>query len=93
VAVFKEAREAPGASDRSPFDLLMCDMIMEEDFDGLDAFREISQIYPHQKCIIVSGFAESERSRAAINLGAGQFISKPYTLQKLASAVRKELDA
>lgn len=96
VALFSAAatEQAKRGDDlqESPFQLLVLDMIMEADFDGLEAYREITRLYPRQKCIIVSGFTESERSREALNIGAGQFVSKPYTIDKLASAVRAELD-
>jgi len=96
VALFSAAAAAQanqgGDLQDSPFHLLVLDMIMEVDFDGLDAYREITRLYPKQKCIIVSGFTESERSREALNIGAGQFVSKPYTIQNLAIAIRAELD-
>jgi YesN/AraC family two-component response regulator len=72
-------------------DLLILDMIMEPGMDGLDAYREILALRPHQKAIITSGFSETERVKEAINLGAGQYIRKPYTMEKIGRAVRDEL--
>jgi ActR/RegA family two-component response regulator len=40
----------------------------------------------------VSGFAETDRVKEAQKLGAGQYLKKPYTLEKIAVAVRNELD-
>ena len=40
----------------------------------------------------VSGFSESERVAAAQALGAGAYVKKPYVIEKLGLAVRKELD-
>jgi two-component system cell cycle sensor histidine kinase/response regulator CckA len=76
--------------DHSP-DILVLDMIMQEDFDGLDCWREIVRIRPDQKAIIVSGFAETERVKEAKRLGAGEFVRKPYTAEELAAAIRREL--
>jgi PAS domain S-box-containing protein len=73
-------------------DILVLDMIMEEDFDGLDTYREIAQSHPGIKAIIASGFSKTERVQEAQRLGAGPFVRKPYTLQGLGQAVRKELD-
>jgi two-component system, cell cycle sensor histidine kinase and response regulator CckA len=73
-------------------DLVILDMIMEPGIDGLETYKRISQCHPGQKAIIVSGFAETERVREVQGLGAGQYIRKPYTLEKIAVAVRKELD-
>jgi two-component system, cell cycle sensor histidine kinase and response regulator CckA len=73
-------------------DLIILDMIMEPGMDGLDTYRNILKIHPKQKAIIVSGFSESERVNAAHALGAGSYVKKPYVMEKLGLAVRKELD-
>jgi len=73
-------------------ELVILDMIMERDFDGLDTFREIITFKPDQKVIIVSGFSATERVVEMQKLGAGQYIRKPYTLDSLGRAVRIELD-
>ena len=78
-------------SDQS-VDLVVLDMIMEKDFDGLDTYNKIIESYPGQKAIIVSGFSATDRVNKALNLGVGQYIKKPYTLQQLGKAVREELD-
>jgi len=88
----RHALEQMGSGGASPFDIMLLDMVMEEDFDGLDTYREITKRFPRQKCIIVSGYAQSERSQEAGHLGAGKFLAKPYTLDSLAYAVRSELD-
>ncbi|MEI6970787.1 MAG: response regulator, partial [bacterium] len=88
VALFKQA--AGGA--RSPFDVMLLDMILGGELDGLDTYREIVKMFPGQKCIIASGYAPSERSYEAAELGASRFLSKPFTLEGLARAIRDELD-
>jgi len=59
--------------------------------DGLDTFKSVLEIYPHQKAIIVSGFSETERVKAAKALGAGAYVRKPYIKEKLGLAVRMNL--
>ncbi len=73
-------------------DLLILDMIMAPGMDGLDTYRKVLEISPKQKAIIVSGFSESDRVHAAHALGAGAYVRKPYVMEKLGLAVRKELD-
>lgn len=73
-------------------DLIVLDMIMEEGFDGLDTYREILKFKPRQKCIIASGFSENERVRECQRLGAGAYVSKPYTRTTIGRAVRDELE-
>jgi CheY-like chemotaxis protein len=74
------------------FDLVVLDMIMEPGMDGLETFKQMRQIAPSQKAIIASGYSESERVREMQRIGAGSYVKKPYTLEKIGLAVRKELD-
>lgn len=74
------------------FNLVILDMIMPPGIDGLDTYRKIKQLLPAQKAIIASGYAETGRIRKAKQLGVGQFIRKPYTMERIGLAVRTELD-
>jgi CheY-like chemotaxis protein len=75
-----------------PVDLVILDMIMEPGIDGLEAYRRIVDIRPGQKAILASGFSETERVKEAQRLGAGSYLRKPFLLNDLALAVRRELD-
>jgi signal transduction histidine kinase/ActR/RegA family two-component response regulator len=72
-------------------DILVLDMIMDPGMDGLDTYTRILQRYPDQLAVIASGYAENERVRETQRLGAGAYIRKPYTLEKIAVAIRTEL--
>ena len=73
-------------------DLLLLDMIMDPGIDGLDTYRHIHELRPHQKAIIMSGFSETERVKEAQRLGAGAYLRKPYLSEEIGRAVRAELD-
>jgi len=73
-------------------DLMVLDMIMDPGMDGLDTYRSVLEIHPKQKAIIVSGFSETDRVYGAQSLGAGVYVRKPYLIEKLGLAVRKELE-
>jgi CheY-like chemotaxis protein len=73
-------------------DLLVLDMIMDPGIDGLETYQRILKIHPAQKAVIVSGFSQTERVKKAQELGAGAYVRKPYILERLGLAVRKELD-
>lgn len=67
-------------------------MIMAPGIDGCETYSRIVKDHPGQKAIIASGYSESERVTEAQRLGAGEYIKKPYTLDKFARALRAELD-
>ncbi len=60
--------------------------------DGCETYRRILQFRPCQKAIIASGFSESDRVKEAQRLGAGEYVRKPYTLDRIARALRAELN-
>jgi len=67
-------------------------MIMAPGMDGMEAYRRILEIHPQQKAILVSGFSETYRVRKAQLLGAGVYVKKPYVMETIGLALRKELD-
>jgi len=75
----------------NPADLLVLDMIMDPGIDGLETYRKILEYRPGQKAIIASGFSETERVKEAQRLGAGEYVKKPYTIEKIGQAVAVEL--
>ena len=66
-------------------------MIMDPGMDGLDTYKKILEIHPKQKAIIASGFSETDRVKETLALGAGAYIRKPFLLEKIGLAVKKEL--
>ncbi len=72
-------------------DLVLLDMIMDPGINGRETYEKIIKIHPNQKAIIVSGFAETDDVREAQKLGAGQYIKKPVTLEKVGIAIKEEL--
>ena len=75
-----------------PVDIVVLDMIIEDDLDGLDTYKEMLKVNPHQKAVIVTGFAATERVDEAQRLGAGAYVKKPYTRDAIGKAVRRTLD-
>ena len=72
-------------------DLIVIDMIMPKGINGRETYEAVIKIAPHQKAIIASGYAETEDVKAAQKLGAGKYIKKPYTIEKIGVAVKEEL--
>lgn len=74
-----------------PVALILLDMIMDPGIDGLETYQRIKAIRPDQKAILLSGFAETDRVKKALSIGAGRFLKKPVLFEELAKAVREEL--
>ena len=74
-----------------PVDLLLLDMIMDPGINGRETYERIEKINPGQKAIIVSGYAETWDVKEAQRMGAGQYLKKPLTIERLGIALKKEL--
>ncbi|MCD4720542.1 MAG: response regulator [Desulfobacula sp.] len=72
-------------------DLLLLDMIMDPGINGRETYEQIVALHPNQKAVIASGFTETDDVKKTQDQGAGLFINKPYTLDRLGQAVKIEL--
>lgn len=75
-----------------PVDLVLLDMIMEPGMSGYETYKRIIKIQSDQKAIILSGFSETDKVKKTQALGAGKYLKKPVTLEKLGMAIKEELE-
>ena len=80
------------ASGRSPFDLVIMDMLLGELRDGLQVIEQIQRLFPAQKAIVASGHAPTERAERAVGRGLAWLV-KPYGMDTLAQTVQRVLQA
>ena len=74
-------------------DLIVLDMVMPKGINGHETYQQIIKIRPGQKAVIASGYAKTKEVDIAQELGAGKYIKKPYTLEKIGVAVKKEISS
>ena len=92
VRLASSGEEAVKLMKNEAVDLIVLDMIMPPGIDGLETYERIVSIHPNQKAIIASGFSETERVKKAQQLGAGSYVRKPYTIERIGMAVKAELE-
>jgi len=73
-------------------DLIVLDMVLPKGINGRETYQQIIKIRPGQKAIIASGYAKTKEVDIAQKLGADKYIRKPYTLEEIGVAVKKELE-
>ena len=91
VETAESGETAVAMTVKQSFDLIILDMIMPGGMDGLETYRKIISIHPDQKAIITSGYSKSEHVGEMQSLGAGIFVQKPYSLERLGMAVKTTL--
>jgi signal transduction histidine kinase/ActR/RegA family two-component response regulator len=80
----------PAESRTSPFDLVILDMMLGEEHDGLEILRRVRELFPGQRGLLMSGHAPAERGELAREQGFG-WLAKPFGTDSLANAVRTVL--
>ena len=74
-----------------PVDFVLLDMIMDPGKSGCETYKRIITITPDQKTIILSEFSETDTVKKTQALGAGKYLKKPVTTEKLGMAFKEEL--
>jgi CheY-like chemotaxis protein len=90
--VVSSGEEAVEYLKENTVNLLLLDMIMDPGINGRETYERIVKDHPNQKAIIISGFAETDEVMETQRLGAGQYIKKPFTLEKIGLTVKEELE-
>lgn len=69
-------------------DAMTLDLVMPE-FDGLHALRGIMALDPKAKVLVVSALDQKEILKNALELGARDFVVKPFQKERLIGALNK----
>lgn len=88
VAVATRGEEAVEMAQGQPFDLLITDIRMEG-MDGLEALRHVQQHQPGIHSMVVTGYSTEDDSIRAIQLGAGDYLRKPFKLNHFLDRVNR----
>ena len=92
-----EAGSGPDAlqvweKSEQPVDLLLTDMLMPGGMTGSDLAAQLSKRSPRLKVIYTSGYSDGMAGKDISLLEGRDFLSKPYSVGKLAQLVRQCLD-
>ena len=74
-----------------PFNLIVSDINLNEELNGLALLKHFRQIAPATQVILISGFGTLETAIEAVREGAFDFISKPFNVQEIVAMARRAL--
>jgi DNA-binding NtrC family response regulator len=84
------ADEALEYIKRNDIDLLLLDLKMPEK-DGFYVLRKLNELELKLKVIVLTAYADVKSAIDSANLGASEFISKPYEFDDLVVTINKVL--
>ena len=79
--------EAMGLLEKEKPDLVILDVMMRTDNEGLEYLPKIKQALPSAKVIMITGVDDDASIKKAKELGADDYITKPLVLEYLESTV------
>lgn len=82
------AKEGLAAMDEEPMDIILTDLMMPE-IDGLEFMKIVKAKYPAVPIIMVTGYATINTALQATQLGAFNYIAKPFTKVELKSVIKR----
>lgn len=88
----KSAEEALELCEEYRPDIILSDIRMRK-MNGLEMCFALREKYPLCKIIIISGYADKEYLKAAIELGSVSYVEKPIDLEELEHAIQKTVKA
>lgn len=93
VTAVASGSEGLEAARRCPPDLVLCDVQMPE-WDGFETFAQLRAVPALASIpfIFLTGMGDKPVIRRGMELGADDYLTKPFTLSELLGAVRTQLD-
>jgi DNA-binding NtrC family response regulator len=82
--------EAKGILIAQSFELMISDIRMKP-VDGMELLRLAREKCPDMSVIMLTGFGQVETAVEAMELGAFDYVAKPFTIDKLLTTVQKAL--
>ena len=92
VAVAEGGREALRMLDASPVDVVLLDVAMP-DMDGMETLKRIVASHPAMPVIMVTANADIEITSKVLQLGAPDYVPKPFDLDSRDQAISIQLSA
>ena len=69
-------------------DILLTDVRMTH-MNGIELGRRACALYPEMKVVFISGYGDAEYLKAALQLGAVDYVFKPVNLEEVARVIQK----
>jgi YesN/AraC family two-component response regulator len=88
VAIAHNGREAVELAKKHQPDIALMDINMPE-MNGFEAFQAMYDIFPSMACVIISAEDDNQSFRSAMNVGAREYLVKPFTVYQLNNAIKR----
>ena len=91
IQVAHGGQEAADRLEKEPFDLVITDLKMPG-VDGIAVLRKAKELDPLCEVIVITAYASVESAVEVMKLGAYDYISKPFNVERIRFVVAKALE-
>ncbi len=93
VQTAENGEEAIQLLKKHSFSVILTDYNMPEAIDGMHLLAEFRRSAPQSKLIVITAYASTEIAMNALELGATDYVSKPFTMAEIRSIVQRANEA
>jgi two-component system, NtrC family, response regulator AtoC len=93
VVAASGAEEALAAGKAAPFEVILSDIRLGPELNGLDVLRAFKSIQPDSEVILITAFGSMETAIEAVKAGAFDYLSKPFKIEDVLNRVRRALES
>jgi two-component system response regulator AtoC len=91
VVTSGSGEEALEIGKQELFDVIISDMRLGPDLNGLDVLRAYKSVQPESEVILITAFGSMETAIEAVKAGAFEYISKPFKIEEVLLQVSRAL--
>ena len=91
VTVVGTVDEALGEINRQSFDLLLCDLNLQQEHDGFEVVRAIRSVNPDAVVIILTAYPDMDSAIEGIHEQIDDYVVKPSSPDKLVALLANSL--
>ncbi|HEV2231868.1 MAG TPA: sigma-54 dependent transcriptional regulator [Terriglobia bacterium] len=92
VVTSGSGEEALEIGEQECFDVIISDMKLGSDLNGLDVLRAYKSIQPESEVILITAFGSMETAIEAVKAGAFDYLSKPFKIEEVLLQVERALN-
>ncbi|MGH9355354.1 MAG: sigma-54-dependent transcriptional regulator [Terriglobia bacterium] len=92
VAVSGSGEDALRIGEQEGFDVIISDMKLGPNLNGLDVLRAYKAIQPESEVILITAFGSMETAIEAVKAGAFDYISKPFKIEEVVLQVSRAIE-
>ncbi len=91
VTVAESGDRALEKMQKSEFAVVLMDYNMPEGIDGIDLLNRLRRLRPASQIVVITAYASTEQAIKAIELGALDYVSKPFNVAEIKGIVRRAI--